>query len=79
MARQDVRVMSVRRRLEAGKVIPAWPAVGDACICAIVDHIDPQLAEQVMDPKLCYYLPRIGRRRRQLVGSMLIVKNGLKM
>ena len=50
-------VVSVRRRLEADKVIPAWPAVGEAFLCAIVDHIDPHLAEQIVDPMACLLPP----------------------
>ena len=44
-------VVSVRRRLVADKVIPAWPAVGEACVCPIIEHIDPHLAEQIADPR----------------------------
>ena len=50
-------VVSVRRRLVADQVIPAWPAVGEACVCPILEHIDPHLAEQIANPKLCLLPP----------------------
>ena len=51
------KVASVRRDLIAKKVIPAWPAVGSACVAPIADFIDLELREDVLDPFRCL-LPR---------------------
>ena len=46
-------MLSVRRDLQASKVIPIWPKVGEACVCPMADHIDSPLREQVLDPNSC--------------------------
>lgn len=46
-------IVSVRCGLVAEKVIPAWPVVGNACVCSILGHIDPYLADLIADPKKC--------------------------
>ncbi len=45
--------VSVRRNLVAAKVIAAWPQVGQACVCHIVDYIDEHLQDFILDPSKC--------------------------
>jgi hypothetical protein len=45
--------VSVRRDLDAIKVIAAWPKVGEACVCPIIDFIDEHLKALVADPHQC--------------------------
>ena len=42
--------VSVRRRLEAAKVIPAWPKVGHACVVPIFHLVDSELQAELSSP-----------------------------
>ena len=42
--------VSVRRRLEAAKVIPAWPKVGHACVAPIFSLVDKELQAELASP-----------------------------
>ena len=42
--------VSVRRELVASKVIPVWPAVGNACVLPIYDMVDNDLQDILLDP-----------------------------
>ena len=42
--------VSVRRRLEAAKVIPAWPKVGHACVAPIFSLVDKELQAELSSP-----------------------------
>ena len=43
--------VSVRQQLEAALVIPAWPEVGAAAVCPIIDVIDEHLVDELADPR----------------------------
>lgn len=45
--------VSVRRPIISSKVIGVWPVIGEAAVCPIVDHIDPQLAAELANPRGC--------------------------
>ena len=42
--------VSVRRRLVAEKVIPAWPKVGHACVAPIITLVDAELQAELNSP-----------------------------
>ena len=42
--------VSVRRQLEAAKVIPAWPKVGHACVVPIFNLVDAELQAELESP-----------------------------
>ena len=42
--------VSVRRRLEASKVIPAWPKIGHACVAPIINLVDAELQAELASP-----------------------------
>ena len=43
--------VSVRRRLESAKVIPAWPKVGHACVSPIIALVDAELQAELESPE----------------------------
>ena len=43
----------MRRNLIASKLAAAWPKVGCAAVCNIVDFIDPHLCDAIADPRRC--------------------------
>ena len=43
--------VSVRRKLVAAKVIPAWPKVGHACVVPIIDLVDAELQAELNSPE----------------------------
>ena len=43
----------MRRQLVASKVVAAWPPVGSAAVCPIIDFIDSHLRDDVLDPRRC--------------------------
>ncbi len=45
---------SVRRSLDAVKVLAAWPAVGSACVCRIIDFAHEHLRNQLLNPRGCF-------------------------
>ena len=53
----DGSQVSVRERMVSAEIIAAWPAVGDAAVCPVSDHIDTRLANELADPASCL-LPR---------------------
>ena len=46
-------VVSVRRDLVASKIIPTWPAVGEAATCSIETLLKGELLEDLSDPHRC--------------------------
>lgn len=46
-------VVSVRRRLTAAKVIPAWPEVGEAAQCGMEGLLQGELRDDLADPRRC--------------------------
>ena len=42
--------VSVRRRLVADKVVPAWPKVGHACVAPIISLVDDELKAELESP-----------------------------
>ena len=42
--------VSVRRRLEETKVIPAWPKIGHACVVPIINLVDSELQAELASP-----------------------------
>jgi hypothetical protein len=44
-------MVSVRRKLVAEKVFAAWPAVGFACVCPIINFVDEHLRDLLLDPR----------------------------
>ena len=45
--------ISVRRELNSAKIEAVWPKIGDAAVCDITNHIDPQLADLLQKPREC--------------------------
>eukprot|EP00435_Cladocopium_sp_Y103_P069901 s206_g34.t1 len=43
----------VMEDLEASKVIPVWPKVGEAAVQPVMKFLPPELAEMIEDPKNC--------------------------
>ncbi len=52
------KFVSVRRDLDANKVVVAWPKVGEACVCSILNFIDEHLRDDLLDPQRCL-LPEV--------------------
>jgi hypothetical protein len=46
-------MVSVRRDLVASKVIAAWPAIGAACVCPIIEYVDEHLRDEMLNPLAC--------------------------
>lgn len=46
-------VVSVSASIQAELVQPLWPAIGEAAVCCIPDHIDPHLALELRNPEVC--------------------------
>ena len=46
-------MISVRRSLVASKVVPAWPKVGEAAVCKIIEYIDEDLKSKILNPWEC--------------------------
>ena len=46
-------VVGARRELECWKVVPCWPKVGQAAVCAVADHLAGPAKEKVLDPTIC--------------------------
>ena len=49
--------VSVRRELIAELVVPVWPAVGSACVCDILNFVDPHLVQDLKNPEACLLAP----------------------
>ncbi len=60
-------VASVRRTLKAEQVIPAWPKLGEAAVCAVVNVVEGALKTDLQDPYQCI-LPK-GNLARQIQAS----------
>ena len=43
----------MRRQLVATKVAAAWPKVGCAAVCNIMEFIDPHLRDAISEPRRC--------------------------
>ena len=46
-------MFSVRRDIIAEKVIAAWPKIGEAAVCPIIDFVDEHLPDAVRVPSSC--------------------------